>query len=76
MNNNNNATAEFDMFTFPCMFSCGSALIALFIISRMSYTLGANIKDRGNQTYQRAFWTLCIALSILSSAFATVKFFE
>jgi len=73
---NGNSDELGNFLTIPCLLSCCLALSAVVLVSRTSYDLGANSKDRGNRPYQVAFWTLCLALLSVSSAFAVVKVLE
>lgn len=77
MSNSSNNLDDFgDLFTLPCMMSCCLAISAVVLVTRTSYIMGANAKDRGNQSYQTAFWTLCCALLSISMAYAIVKILE
>lgn len=72
----NNSNDGLEFFTLPSMMSCALATAAIYMITRMSYTMGKNYQDRGSKTYTGAYWTLCIALLLVSCAFAVVKMLE
>lgn len=75
MSNNNNNDA-FDLFSIPCAMSCGLATSAIVMMTYMSYTMGTTSKDRGSRKYTSAYWILCLAMVLLSCAFAVVKVLE
>ena len=72
----NNNSDGFDLFTLPSMVSCALATAAIIMITRMSYVMGTNYKDRGSKNYTSAYWTMCLAMILVSCAYSVVKVLE
>jgi len=62
--------------SWPSMLSSVMAGSAVFLVLRTSYTMGTTWDERGDRPYQNAFWTLCVALLLVSSTLAVIKFVE
>lgn len=62
--------------SWPSILSSLMAGSAVFLVLRTSYTMGQTWDERGQRPYQNAFWTLCVALLLVSSTLALIKFVE
>lgn len=62
--------------SWPSSMCSASAGAAAFMILRTSYTMGLAADDKGEARYLQAFWSLMVALVLVSVTVGIIKFVE